>query len=1159
MADEPRAPGESDPVDEPDRERRLGEVLAGYFAAVEAGTGPTPEELIAQHPDLAGDLEGYFADKERFECLVAPLRPVTRAALAEAATQAAAEANMPPSQFQPTEPVAARALVERQGLIPGGNAATLDQPVDPGPGEGAEVDADLPRGTRLRYFGDYELLSILGRGGMGVVYRARQVSLNRPVALKMLKAGVLAGDDELRRFQNEAEAIALLDHPGIVPVYENGEHEGQKYFSMKLVLGGSLAERLKSYKADPKATASLLAEVADAVHHAHMRGILHRDLKPTNILIDAEGHGHVTDFGLAKRVEADVEMTASGAVLGTPAYMAPEQATGRRGAITTATDVHGLGSVFYALLTGQAPFAADSVVDTLTKVKELPPAPPRRLNARVPRDLEVICLRCLEKDPRRRYANAQAVADDLRAWLENRPIVARPASRVEKAVKWARRRPAVALLSALVVLLSLIGVGGILSQWREAVVARQAAVEKAQAEAKARAEATHLAVSLQGQTYSLALALAQREWEAANIAQVQRLLDLCAPRLRGWEWQRLRYLCHLDERTISAPGNHAGSTFLSWSPDGTRLVSLRASKERPGGGWNNEDYDEHAQIIHVPHEDRPAVLVPGVRKAAWEPLGQQLLVYRKDESLARVEADTSAVSRLWSLPVARLGVWDVAWSPDGRRVAVARSSGLGSNLRVWDAQTGQGERVLTGHQEQVYAVAWSPGSKRLASASEDGTIRVWDPDTGASVLTLTGHAGAVKAVAWSPDGNRLATGSQDQSARIWDAQTGHMIAVLGGHGGYVNAVAWRPDGSSLATASDDRTIRLWDPGTGKPLSIFRGHADRVFQLTWKPDGSRLASISGDQTIKIWDPFHARESLDLEGHPAGVLALGWSPDSQFVASAGNDPVVRLWDAATGRLIRKLDGHSDHVYSLSFSPDGKRLATTSRDATAKVWNVATGAVVSTFKKNEEHILAVAWSPDSQLVATGGSDRVLRIWDPGTGTERLSVQATSNPDKGAISGVAWSPDGSRIALGLTLPDQTVLVLDASTGRTLLTLSGHTHAISAVAWSHDSQFLASSSYDKTCRVWEATTGAPRATLIGHGGFVFSATWNHDGTRLATAGGDGTIKVWNSSDGAEVLTLAGHTGNIWSVAWSPDGASLASAGADRRVRIWRSRAAVAR
>ncbi len=1140
----------------PESQRRLEEAMAEYLMAADAGRAPEPAAFLARYPDLRVELSEFLADQAGLVRLVEPLRAGPAALLGAAAafTLPADDACRPASTL-------AGDATARGATATCAEDAAGDLRHDPGAttqGDHAGGPApDRPRGDIVRYFGDYEIQEVLGRGGMGVVYHARQVSLNRPVALKMIRAGVLAGDDELRRFQNEAEAVALLDHPGIVPVYEIGEHGGQRYFSMKLVRGGSLAERLATYKDDPRAAASLIIEVAEGVHHAHMRGILHRDLKPANILIDIEGHCQITDFGLAKRVEADAEMTASGVILGTPAYMAPEQAVGRRGTITTATDVYGLGSVFYTLLTGHAPFTGDSVVDTLTMVKEKPPEPPRKLNARVPRDMEVICLKCLEKDPRRRYVSAQAVAEDLRAWLENRPILARPAGPLEKAVKWARRRPAIAALSALVVLVSLIGIGGILSQWREAVVARRAAVEKAQAEAKARAEATHLAANLQGQTYSLALALAEREWEAANIAQVQRLLELCAPRLRRWEWDRLRHLCHLEERTIRAPGNHAFQDFLCWSPDGTRLAGLSTVTERPAGGWRS-DYPGHAQIIDTAHEGRPVTLVPEVRIAAWDPQGQQLLVYKKDESLARVEPATGAAARLWSLPVAKLGIWDIAWSPDGRRVAVSRSTHTDSDLRVWDARTGQGERVLTGHKEQVYAVAWSPDSKRLASASQDDTIRVWDPETGASVLTLTGHSLNVGAVAWSPDGSRLASGSEDQTARIWDARTGRMMAVLDGHGGRINGVAWRPDGSCLATAGDDRTVRLWDPATGKPLAILRGHADRVFRLAWKPDGSRLASASDDQTIKIWDPSHTGESLDLIGHTAEIKAVAWSPDNRLVATAADEPLVRLWDAATGGLILKFEGHTEGVYALSFSPDGKRLATGSTDETARVWNVATGASVSTFK-HKEHVYAVAWSPDSQLVATGCSDRMLRIWDPGTGNERLSVQATADPKRGSIGGVAWSPDGSRVALALSSPDNAVLVLDASTGRTLLKLPGHDHAVSAVAWSRDSQFLASSSYDKTCRVWDAITGAPRATLVGHGGFVYSVTWNQDGSRLATGGADGTIKLWDPSDGTEVLSLAAHAGNIWSVAWSPDGASLASAGADRRVRIWTSHATTAR
>ncbi len=338
---------------------------------------------------------------------------------------------------------------------------TVDHSASP-PTDGETITKDGDRrdpiapGTAVRYFGDYEVRGEIGRGGMGVVYEARQVSLNRPVALKMIKAGLLADDAELQRFQNEAEAVALLDHPGIVPVYEVGEHDGQRYFSMKLVEGGNLADRLAAFKDHPRDAAALLAHAAKAVHHAHMRGILHRDLKPANILVDAEGHPHVTDFGLAKRVEGGAEMTATGAVMGTPAYMSPEQAGGRRGSVTTASDVYGLGAILYAMLAGKAPFGGESVMDTLDAVRTRPPESPRKLNPQVPRDLETICLKCLEKDPRRRYASADELAADLTNWLESRPIAARRVGPAERAALWCKKRPAIASLGA-ATLLAVVG------------------------------------------------------------------------------------------------------------------------------------------------------------------------------------------------------------------------------------------------------------------------------------------------------------------------------------------------------------------------------------------------------------------------------------------------------------------------------------------------------------------------------------------------------------------------------------------------------------------------------------------------------------------------------------------------------------------------------
>ncbi len=405
----------------------------------------------------------------------------------------------------------------RAGRQPGASPTSAGAPTTaPGP---AHPDG-LPPGTAVRYFGDYEIRQELGRGGMGVVYQARQVSLNRPVALKMVKAGLLAGDDELRRFQNEAEAVALLDHPGVVPIYEVGAHNGQHYFSMKLVPGGSLVPLMPRYKDDPRAAAWLVAEAAEAVAHAHARGILHRDLKPANILVDDEGHPHVTDFGLAKRVEADVELTQSGAILGTPAYMSPEQASGRRGTVTTASDVYGLGAVLYALLTGRAPFGGDSVVETIDAVRNRPPEPPRRLNAAVPRDLETICLRCLEKDPRRRYATAQALADDLRAWLDSRPIAARRVGPAERAWLWCRRRPAVAALSAAVAL---------------AVVGGAAATIAVQYAANRRLDAKNL--DLDRANTGLLEAIRQKDQANAALAEanirVQARFDLAREAIRS--------------------------------------------------------------------------------------------------------------------------------------------------------------------------------------------------------------------------------------------------------------------------------------------------------------------------------------------------------------------------------------------------------------------------------------------------------------------------------------------------------------------------------------------------------------------------------------------------------------------------------------------------
>jgi Flp pilus assembly protein TadD/tRNA A-37 threonylcarbamoyl transferase component Bud32 len=421
-----------DQLDLIDRERRLDEVLGAFFEAIEAGQAAGVAELLASHPDLAPELETFFADEETVHRWTAPLRPVARAAFTNAL------------------------------------AAALDP--------AAEQGTSAP-GTETRSVGDYELLEEIGRGGMGVVYKARQKSLGRLVALKMIRAGTLAVAADVERLRNEAEIVAQLDHPHIVPIHEVGDHDGQPYFSMKLIEGASLAQHLARFQADARSAARLIFAVAQAVHHAHQRGILHRDLKPSNILLDAEGRPLVTDFGLARRVAADSSLTQSGALVGTPSYMTPEQASGKKGTITTATDVYGLGALLYALLTGRPPFRGETVLDILEQVKGREPEPPSQSNRRVDRDLETICLKCLAKEPPRRYSSAEAVAQDLERYLAGKPIQARPLGRLARLWRWCRRNPVLAGAAALLLAASLLFAGNLWRLERQAAATEQAVAD----------------------------------------------------------------------------------------------------------------------------------------------------------------------------------------------------------------------------------------------------------------------------------------------------------------------------------------------------------------------------------------------------------------------------------------------------------------------------------------------------------------------------------------------------------------------------------------------------------------------------------------------------------------------------------------------------------